>query len=325
MAKGVWIVAEQRDGALRKISFELASTARKLADQTGDEVSAILLGSGIESLAAQLGKYGVDKVYVGDSPALEPYVTEAHAAAVAKIVKENDPAILLLGASVQGKDLAARLAGKLATGLATDCTDVKIADGKLLAVRPMYAGKCFGEIVTGTNPQIASLRPNVFPVAENAKAAQVIKFDPAVDAAQLKSKVLEVQKDTSGKVDLTEANVIVSGGRGMKGPEGYSILEELADTLHGCVGASRAAVDAGWRLQKDQVGQTGKVVSPNLYIACGISGAIQHLAGMSSSKYIVAINKDAEAPIFAKADYGVVDDLFKVVPELNSACKKLLA
>jgi len=325
MAKGVWIVAEQRDGALRKISFELASTARKLADQTGDEVGAILLGSGIEGLAAQLGKYGVDKVYVGDGPALEPYISEAHAEAAAKIIKENDPAILLLGASVQGKDLAARLAGKLATGLATDCTDVKIADGKLLAIRPLYAGKCFGEIVTNTNPQMASLRPNVFPMVENAKAAQVVKFDPGVDAAQLKSKVLEVQKDTSGKVDLTEANVIVSGGRGMKGPEGYQILEELADTLGGCVGASRAAVDAGWRPQKDQVGQTGKVVSPNLYIACGISGAIQHLAGMSSSKYIVAINKDAEAPIFAKADYGVVDDLFKVVPELTSACKKLLA
>jgi electron transfer flavoprotein alpha subunit len=325
MAKGVWIVAEQRDGALRKISFELASTARKLADQLGVEVSAVLLGSGIEGLAAQLGKYGVDKVYVGDSPALDPYVTEAHAAAVAKVVKENDPEILLLGASVQGKDLSARLAGKLATGLATDCTDVKIADGKLLAIRPMYAGKCFGEIVTNTNPQMASLRPNVFPAVENVKAAAVVKFDAGVDAAQLKSKVLEVQKDTSGKVDLTEANVIVSGGRGMKGPEGYQLLEELADVLKGCVGASRAAVDAGWRPQKDQVGQTGKVVSPNLYIACGISGAIQHLAGMSSSKYIVAINKDAEAPIFAKADYGVVDDLFKVVPELTIACKKLLA
>lgn len=325
MAKGVWIVAEQRDGALRKISFELASTARKLADQLGVEVGAVLLGSGIEGLAAQLGKYGVDKVYVGDSPALDPYVTEAHAAAVAKVVKENDPEILLLGASVQGKDLSARLAGKLATGLATDCTDVKIADGKLLAIRPMYAGKCFGEIVTNTNPQMASLRPNVFPAVENVKAAAVVKFDAGVDAAQLKSKVLEVQKDTSGKVDLTEANVIVSGGRGMKGPEGFPLLEELADVLKGCVGASRAAVDAGWRQQKDQVGQTGKVVSPNLYIACGISGAIQHLAGMSSSKYIVAINKDAEAPIFAKADYGVVDDLFKVVPELTAACKKLLA
>jgi electron transfer flavoprotein alpha subunit len=325
MAKGVWIIAEQRDGALRKISFELASAARKLADQLGTEVSAVLLGSGIEGLAAQLGKYGVDKVYVGDSPALEPYITEAHAAAAAKIIKENDPAIVLAGASVQGKDLSARLAGKLATGLATDCIDVKIADGKLLAIRPMYAGKCFGEVVTSATPQMASLRPNVFAMTEKAKAAVVTKFDPAIDAAQIKSKILEVQKDTSGKVDLTEANVIVSGGRGMKGPEGFQILEELAEVLKGCVGASRAAVDAGWRLQKDQVGQTGKVVSPNLYIACGISGAIQHLAGMSSSKYIVAINKDAEAPIFAKADYGVVDDLFKVVPELTGACKKLVA
>jgi len=324
MAKGVWIIAEQRDGALRKISFELASTARKLADQLGAEVGAILLGSGIEGLAAQLGKYGVDKVYVGDSPALEPYITEAHAAAAAKIIKENDPAIVLLGASVQGKDLSARLAGKLATGLATDCIDVKIADGKLVATRPMYGGKCFGEVVTSASPQMASLRPNVFAMAENAKAAAVTKFDPAIDATQIKSKILEVQKDTSGKVDLTEANVIVSGGRGMKGPEGFQILEELATVLKGCVGASRAAVDAGWKLQKDQVGQTGKVVSPNLYIACGISGAIQHLAGMSSSKYIVAINKDAEAPIFAKADYGVVDDLFKVVPELTGACKKLV-
>ena len=325
MAKGVMIVAEQRDGALRKISLELAATARKLADQSGDEVSAILLGSGIESLAAQLGKYGVDKVFVGDSPAMEPYITEAHAAVVAKIVKENDPAILLLGASVQGKDLSSRVAAKLATGLATDCTDVKIADGKLLAVRPMYAGKCFGEIVTSGSPAMASLRPNVFPAVENAKAGTVVKVDAAVDAASIKSKVLEVQKDTSGKVDLTEANVIVSGGRGMKGPEGFSILEELADVLKGTVGASRAAVDAGWKPQKDQVGQTGKVVSPNLYIACGISGAIQHLAGMSSSKCIVAINKDKEAPIFTKADYGVEDDLFKVVPELTAVCKKMMA
>src|SRR5512145_462656 len=323
MAKGVMIVAEQRDGALRKISFELASTARKLADQTGDEVSAILLGSGVEGLAAELGKYGVDKVFVGDNAAMEPYVTEAHAAMVAKIVKENDPAILLLGASVQGKDLSSRVAAKLATGLATDCTDVKLDGGKFVAIRPMYAGKCFGEIVTSSTPAMASLRPNVFPAAENAKAGAVVKVDAAVEAQ--KSKVLEVQKDTSGKVDLTEANVIVSGGRGMKGPEGFGILEELADVLKGTVGASRAAVDAGWRPQKDQVGQTGKVVSPNLYIACGISGAIQHLAGMSSSKCIVAINKDPEAPIFTKADYGVVDDLFKVVPELTAVCKKLVA
>jgi len=323
MAKGIFVIAEQRDGALRKVSFELASAARKLADQTGDEVSAILLGSGVEGLAPELGKFGVDKVFVGDNAALEPYITEAHAQVVAKILKDNDAAIALFAASVQGKDLSARVAAKLAGGLATDCTDVKIDGGKLVAVRPMYAGKCFGEVVFNTTPAMASLRPNVFPAVENAKAAAVTKVDVAVDAQ--KSKVLEVQKDTSGKVDLTEANIIVSGGRGMKGPDEYKILEELADVLKGTVGASRAAVDAGWRPQKDQVGQTGKVVSPNLYIACGISGAIQHLAGMSSSKCIVAINKDAEAPIFTKADFGVVDDLFKVVPELTAACKKLLA
>jgi electron transfer flavoprotein alpha subunit len=325
MAKGVWIVAEQREGALRKVSFELASTARKLADQLGEEVGAVLLGSGVEAMAAQLGKYGVDKVFVADNPALEPYTTDAHAAAVAKAVKDNDPSILLLGASTQGKDLSARLVGKLATGMATDCTDVKIADGKLLAIRPMYAGKCFGEVVVTGTPQMASLRPNVFTIVENAKAGAVVKFDPALDAAQLKTKVLEVQKEAAGKIDVSEANIIVSGGRGMKGPEGYAILEELAKLLSAAVGASRAAVDAGWRPQSDQVGQTGKVVSPNLYIACGISGAIQHLAGMSSSKYIVAINKDAEAPIFQRADYGIVDDLFKVVPALTVEVKKLLA
>ena len=325
MAKGVWIVAEQREGALRKVSFELASTARKLADQLGEEVGAVLLGSGVEAMAAQLGKYGVDKVFVADNPALEPYTTDAHAAAVAKAVKDNDPSILLLGASTQGKDLSARLVGKLATGMATDCTDVKIADGKLLAIRPMYAGKCFGEVVVTGTPQMASLRPNVFTIVENAKAGTVVKFDPALDAAQLKTKVLEVQKEAAGKIDVSEANIIVSGGRGMKGPEGYAILEELAKLLSAAVGASRAAVDAGWRPQSDQVGQTGKVVSPNLYIACGISGAIQHLAGMSSSKYIVAINKDADAPIFQRADYGIVDDLFKVVPALTVEVKKLLA
>jgi len=325
MAKGVWIVAEQRDGAFRKISFELASTARRLADQLGEEVCAVLCGAGVEGIAAELGKYGVEKVFVADNPALEPYTTDAHAAAVAKVVKENDPSILLIGASTQGKDLSARLVGKLATGLATDCTDVKIADGRLLAVRPMYAGKCFGEVTIASFPQMATLRPNVFPAVESPKAGTVVKFDAGLDPGQLKTKIVEVQKDTSGKVDLTEANIIVSGGRGMKGPEGYAILEELAAVLGATVGASRAAVDAGWRPQSDQVGQTGKVVSPNLYIACGISGAIQHLAGMSSSKFIVAINKDPEAPIFAKADYGIVDDLFKVVPEFTKECKKLLA
>jgi len=325
MAKGVWIVAELRDGAYRKVSFEIASAARKLADQLGEEVGAVVCGSGVEGKAAELGKYGVDKVYVADNAALEPYTTDAHAAAVAKIVKEKDPAILLLAASVQGKDLSSRLAGKLATGLATDCTALRIDGGKLVATRPMYAGKCFGEIMTSSFPQMATLRPNVFAIVESAKAGAVEKYDPALDPAQLKTKVADFQKDVSGKIELTEANIIVSGGRGMKGPENFNILEDLAKVLGAAVGASRAAVDAGWRVQTDQVGQTGKTVSPNLYIACGISGAIQHLAGMSSSKFIVAVNKDPEAPIFQRADYGIVDDLFKVVPEMTAAALKLLA
>ena len=324
MAKGVWIVAEHRYGTFRKISLELAGTARKLADQLGEEAGAILLGSGIEGISGELGKYGIDKVYIADQPIFEPYTTDAHAAAIVQVVKENNPSILLLGASSQGKELSAHLVGKLETGMAADCTDVKIVDGRLRAIRPMYAGKCFGEVAIKSFPQMASLRSNVFPVVEKPKEAVIIKFNAVIDPGQLKTRVLEIQKDTNGKVDLTEANIIVSGGRGMKGPEHYAILEELADLLGAAIGASRAAVDAGWRPQTDQVGQTGKVVSPNLYIACGISGATQHLAGMGSSKCIVAINKDPEAHIFAVADYGIVDDLFKVVPELTKEIKALI-
>ena len=325
MAKGVWIITEQRYGTFRKITFELASTARKLADDLGEEVCAILLGSGIEGIAGELGKYGVDRVYLADQPIFEPYTTDAHAVAIVQLVKEHEPSIMLLGASSQGKDLSAHLVGRLETGMATDCTEVKVVDGRLRAIRPMYAGKCFGELTIKTFPQMASLRPNVFSVVESAKKAVIVKFDPGVGPDQLKTRILEVRKDTNGKVDLTEANIVVSGGRGMKGPENYAVLEELADLLGATVGASRAAVDSGWRLPADQVGQTGKVVSPNLYIACGISGATQHLAGMGTSKCIVAINKDPEAHIFAAADYGIVDDLFKVVPELTKEIKALIS
>lgn len=322
MGNGVFFVAEQRDGALRKVSFELASTARKLADALGVEACGIICGSGVSGLAADLGKYGADKVFVVDNAALEPYTTSAHTQAVAAVAKDNGAAILLLAASAQGKDLSARLVGKLATGMASDCTEVRIDGGKLVATRPMYSGKCFGEVVVAGSPQMASLRPNVFTALESGKAGAVTSVNVAIEPGKV--KVLEVVKEASGKVDVTEANVIVSGGRGMKDAAGFAVLEELAGVLGGAVGASRAAVDAGWRAQSDQVGQTGKVVSPNLYIACGISGAIQHLAGMSSSKYIVAVNKDAEAPIFARADYGIVDDLFKVVPALTAECKKLV-
>lgn len=321
MAKNIMIVAEQRDGVLRRVSFEVASEARKIADDRGEEVAAVLLGSNVKGIAAELGKYGVDTVYVADSEIFQLYSTEAYTDAVAAAVSEYDPAVVIFPASVQGKDLSARVAGRLATGLATDCTDLRVEDGTLIATRPIYAGKCNADmIVTGT-PQLVSLRPNVFPAVEAAKAGTVVDFKPAV--GEVKAKIVDIQKDTSGTVELTEADIIVSGGRGMKGPENYAIIEELAATLGAAVGASRAAVDAGWRPQKDQVGQTGKTVTPNLYIACGISGAIQHLAGMSSSKYIVAVNKDPEAPIFGKADYGIVDDLFKIVPEITAAVKKL--
>ena len=324
MPKNVWRVAEQRDGILRKVSFEIAGAARKLADELGEEVCAVLVGSGVEGLAQVLGKYGVDNIFVADDAVFEDYTTDAYSAAVAKIVKENDVSILLLASSVQGKDLSSRLVGKLATGMASDCTDIKILDGKMVAERPMYAGKIFAEVVVDSYPQMAALRPNVFATVENAKAGEVVKFDAGITVDELKTRVLETQEDTSDKVELTEADIIVSGGRGMRGPDGYKILEELANVIGAAVGASRAAVDSGWRPEADQVGQTGKVVSPNLYIACGISGAIQHLAGMGSSKYIVAINKDPDAPIFTKADYGIVGDLFKIIPEVTEEIKKIL-
>jgi len=324
MSKGVWLVAEQRDGALRKVSFEVASTARSLADELGEEVCAILLGCGIEGIAGELGKYGVDKVFVADDVVFEQYTTDAYSAAVAKVIAENDPSILILAASIQGKDLSSRLVGKLATGMATDCVDLKIMDGNLVATRPMYAGKCYAEVVVSGTPQMASLRPNVFPVIENKKAGEVVKFGPSLNAGELRTKVLEVQKDSSGKLDLTEADIVVSGGRGMKSPENYKIIEELADKLGATVGASRAAVDAGWRPQTDQVGQTGKTVCPKVYIACGISGQIQHLIGMKSSDVIVAINKDPDAPIFKFATYGIVGDLFKIVPLLTDHFNQMM-
>ncbi len=326
MPNGVMIVAEQRDGEIRKISYEIVSEARRLADSLGQEVSAVLLGSNVKNKAATLGHYGADKVLVADDPRLETYTTEAYVSVIGEVVKANDPAILLLGASAQGKDLSARLSARLGVGMAQDCTAFSIEGGNLAALRPIYAGKAYAKVsFVDSWPQMAAARPNVMVMNEpdTSKSPEVVDAAFSLDDSALKTKVVEVVKDESGKVDLTEADKIVSGGRGMKGPEGYEILEELANVIGATVGASRSAVDAGWRPHADQVGQTGKVVSPNLYIACGISGAIQHLAGMSTSKVIVAINKDAEAPIFQKADYGVVDDLFKVVPALPEEVKKM--
>ena len=326
MAQGVMIIAEQRDGEIRKISFEMVSEGRRLADALGGDVTALLLGSQIKDKAAVLGHYGADKVLVADDAGLEPYTTEAYCGVIAEAVKAADPAILLIGASVQGKDLGARLSARLDVGMAQDCTAFSVEEGNLVAVRPIYAGKAYAKVTFNeARPHMATARPKVMALNEpdESRSAEIADVAVAFDEGALKSKVVDVMRDESGKVDLTEADKIVSGGRGMKGPENFKILEDLADAIGASVGASRSAVDAGWRPHPDQVGQTGKVVSPNLYIACGISGAIQHLAGMSTSKVIVAINKDADAPIFQKADYGVVDDLFKIVPPFTEEVKKL--
>jgi electron transfer flavoprotein alpha subunit len=327
MAQGVMIIAEERDGEIRKISYELTSEGRRIADSLGQQLTAVLLGSNIKDKATQLGYYGADKVLVADDPRLEKYTTDAYVSIIAELIKGNDPAILLLGASFQGKDLAARLSARLGVGMAQDCTLFSIEDGNLNAVRPIYAGKAYAKVTFNDSwPQMATARPNVMAINEpdESKSAEILDAAFNLDDGAIKTKVADVLKDESGKVDLTEADKIVSGGRGMKGPENYNILEELAEVMGATVGASRSAVDAGWRPHTDQVGQTGKVVSPNLYVACGISGAIQHLAGMSTSKVIVAINKDPDAPIFQKADYGVVDDLFKIVPVLTEEVKKIL-
>ena len=327
MAQGVCVITEFRGGAFRRVSFEVASEGRRLADALGEPLTAIALGDGVAAAAAALGQYGVGKVYVVDQPGLKDYLAETYAPVVAEILQSVQPKVVLSAASVDGKDLIARLAARLGAGLAQDCTVLKIEGGALKAKRPVYAGKALAwyEWADGAYPQMASCRPNVMAclLADSAKQAAVAT--PAVTLpAAAKTRVVSVEA-AAGKVDLAEAQIIVSGGRGMKGPEHFAILEELAQQLGGAVGASRAAVDAGWRPHADQVGQTGKVVTPTIYIACGISGAIQHLAGMGSSKFIVAVNKDPDAPIFSKADYGVVEDLFQFVPAFIAEVKKLKA
>lgn len=328
MAKGIWVFAEVKDGNIRKVSFELLSQAKKMAGKLGEEVVAVLLGSGVEGLTGRLAQYA-DKVYWVDDPILAQYTTDTYAGVLTNLLKEHEPSIFLCGATVIGKDLSPRIASRLQTGLATDCTGLSIGeDGLMIAKRPVYAGKAFIDVVCPVSrPQMASVRPNVLEMlpADESKKGATIKVDSKIDPSSLRTTVVEVVKAAGAKVDLTEAQIIVSGGRGMKGPENFKVLEELAAVIHATVGASRAAVDSGWRDHGDQVGQTGKVVTPNLYVACGISGAIQHLAGMGSSKVIVAINKDPDAPIFQKADYGIVADLFKVVPILTEEFKKLLA
>lgn len=322
----VMIYGEIKAGKIKKTAFELASEGRRIADSLGGELSAVLVGPKAEQFAADVAKCGADKIYLVDAPELEAYNSEYYAQALAHVITEKKPEIVLISHSMQGKDLAPRTAAKLGVGVIADCVSFALDGGKLVGKRPMYAGKCYSEWVALASPQMATARPNVLEVVENPKAGTVEKIAFSLDTGRGTYATKDLNLDSSGKVDLTEAEIIISGGRGMGGPD-YTLLEEMASIFgsRATVGASRAAVDAGWRPHSDQVGQTGKTVTPNLYVACGISGSIQHLAGMGSSKVIVAINKDTEAPIFTKADYGVVGDLFKVIPEFNKELKTLLA
>jgi electron transfer flavoprotein alpha subunit len=317
----ILVFCELKDGQIRKPSIEALSEGRRLADASGKKLGALFVGASCAG-SADAAKYGADAILCAESASLASYSSDAFATVVADAVKAKGATVLLAGATAVGKDVLPRAAARLGAGYASDVTSLAMVDGKLQAVRPVYAGKAFATTTFASAVQAATTRPNVFPATEKAGAGATETL-PA-PAGDFKSVVKEILSKASGKVDLSEANVIVSGGRGMKDGANFKILEELADAIGGVVGASRAAVDAGWGLPHSmQVGQTGKVVSPTLYIACGISGAIQHIAGMSGSKFIVAINKDPEAPIFKLANYGIVGDLFEVVPELTKAAKAL--
>jgi electron transfer flavoprotein alpha subunit len=326
MPGNVLVVAEYMDGVLKKNTFEMLGEGTRIAEDLGGVVEAALLGSGVGSVADALAHYGAARVYLADDPSLEKYSGEGYTTVLARLIQKAEPAVVLLGATTQGKDLAPRVAARLALGLASDCTAFEVAaDGRLIITRPVYGGRAIATALEKTTPQMATVRPNVMMPLEpdTSRTAPVEKL--AVEAGDIRAKVIDlIQESGQQQVGLAEADVIVSGGRGLKGPENFCLLQELADVLGAAVGASRAAVDAGWMDHSHQVGQTGKTVTPNLYIACGISGAVQHLAGMKTAKYIVAINKDPEAPIFRVADYGIVGDLFEVVPALTKIFREEL-
>ena len=326
--KGIWVFAEQRGGQVQSVALELLSEAQKLAADLGCEVSAVLAGDDkIESQAPSLFNHGASRVYLITHPELKEYRTAPYTRAVVELIKQYKPEIMLIGASTQGRDLAARMAIRLNTGLTADCTGLAIDPEKkiLLQTRPAFGGNIMATIITPDHrPQMATVRPKVFRKSkiQNPKS-EIIRFKPTINAEDLLVKILQTVKDESVKVNLQEAEIIVSGGRGIGDPKNFKLVEELAAALGGAVGASRATVDAGWISAHHQVGQTGKTVAPKLYIACGIAGKIQHLVGMQGSDNIVAINRDPDAPIFKVATYGIVGDCLEVVPALTRKIKEL--
>lgn len=323
--KNVWVLTEHADGKLKRVTYELLTKGKEICSEINGTLSAILVGSGVGSMAPDLQKWA-SKIWVIDHPSLEQYAPDAYARAITTLFQKEKPLMFLIAASSNGRDLAPKLAARFDGAFASSCTDVMIDGDRLVAVRPVLGEKAFLRIGFRSPLQILTIRPNVIPVVEpgNPSSGDIENVNVAFEESDLRTKVLETTK-AEGKIELTEANIIVSGGRGMGGPENFKILEELAGIVGAAVGASRSAVDAGWRPHSDQVGQTGKVVNPTLYIACGISGAIQHLAGMKSSRWIVAINKDPEAPIFKIANFGIVANLFDVVPKLTEEIKAIKA
>jgi len=323
----ILVYMEVREGKIKKSSLEVLSEAQRRGGDLGMETAAVLVGHGLDSLAPEVSRFGASKVYILENSLLSHYSPSGYTQALLSLTEEIKPEVMLFAATYMGKDLAPRLAAKLGVGLASDCTQTSINNGKLEVVRPIFAGKAFASFTFKSTPQMASLRPNVFPLGDPVDSqGETVKKEVVIPEAQVRDRVTEIVRAEGAELDVTEADIIVSGGRGLKGPENFDLLRELVSLLpHSSLGASRSAVDAEWIDHQHQVGQTGKTVSPNLYMAFGISGAIQHLAGMSSSKYIVAVNKDPEAPIFKVADFGIVGDLFQVIPPLKEELKKVLS
>ncbi len=325
---GIWIFVEQRDGAIRKVSMELLSGGRALASTLGEDMAAVLLGYQVGPMAEKLAKCAA-RVYVIDDPLFQYYSADSYGESLANMVHTYDPSILLGGSTFMGRDLFPWLASRLATGYAADCTDITIGDDKgIIAKRPMYGGKVLADVIfPQARPQMATVRPNVFPLKslEEAATGEIIHVEPKGDSSTIRTKVERAEKKATGKVDLTEADIVVAAGRGIKGPENFHIIEELAEVLNATVGTTRAVVDNQWRDHNDQIGKSGKIISPKLYMAFGISGAIHHTMGIDTSKVIVAVDKKPNALIFDYADYGIVGDLFQIVPALTAEFKKALS
>lgn len=325
MSNDTWVIIEHQDGAPKKISLELLGCARDLAPALGGKVVAFVPGNGVSTVAEGLGARGADTVYTADHALLQPYTADAYTQTISEALRAEEPTLVLIGSTAQGRDYAPRVAARLGAGIVTDCASLVAAGGQLVATRPMYTRKAIGTVAfSGGGTRIAVILPAVYPVqpAEAGRRAEVRNFQVTLDRKSVRTKVREVRPIQRETVPLTEADVIVSGGRGLKGPENFALLDALAKALGAAVGSSRPPVDSGWVPHDYEIGQTGKTVSPQVYLACGISGAPQHLAGMSGAKHIVAINKDPNAPIFQLADLGIVGDLFEIVPKLTEAIKK---